>query len=87
MSIDVFIENESWRKPVIPYKVPESPWQKFPGLPKVPFRNTIKCPRCGYDTGLNPNGFHMVIPPEGLICKCGAVIIKGDSYTLSNGGY
>lgn len=85
LQVDKFINEESWRRPIIPYKVTD--WVKSRCVPKVPFRDTIKCPRCGHDTGLNPGGFHMVIPPGGLICGCGAVIIKGDSYTLSNGSY
>lgn len=40
-------------------------------------RKTIKC-SCGYDTGLNQDGFLMVIPREGLICpRCRVVIIQG----------
>lgn len=43
-------------------------------------KNTIKC-LCGYDTGLNQDGFLYCPPPEGLKCpECGAVILKGSNY-------
>ncbi len=39
-------------------------------------KKTIKC-SCGYDTGLNQNGFLMVIPCGGFICpQCGATLIQ-----------
>jgi len=62
-----------------PKKDDLKPWSPPPARP---LNNTIRCPSCGHDTGLNSNGFHMVIPSEGLICPCGCVILKGPNSTL-----
>lgn len=77
------------------YDPQKNPWNpandeailpKYPKKKKVwpiqPLRDTIKCPGCGYDTGLNPNGFLMVIPPGGLVCHCGCIIIHSNAPTL-----
>ena len=37
---------------------------------------TSKCPCCGKDCGLDLTGpLHLVIPPGGLKCSCGYVLI------------
>lgn len=41
--------------------------------------DTIHCPNCQFDTHLPINGFYMVIPDGGLICKCGTIIIRKDT--------
>jgi len=43
--------------------------------------NAICCPNCGKDTGLE-NPFYMVIPPGGLKCACGTVVINSASYMM-----
>lgn len=47
-------------------------------IPKQPRPNSICCPNCGKDTGLE-NPFYMIIPPGGLVCECGTTIIHSNS--------
>jgi hypothetical protein len=43
----------------------------------LPDKN-IHCPNCGKDMGIG-NVFHMVLPPQGLVCSCGHTVIHTNS--------
>lgn len=45
-------------------------------------RNTIKCSKCGRDTGFDAGRFLVFIPPEGYLCSCGATILLREKTPL-----
>lgn len=45
--------------------------------------DTIKCSKCGRDSGISLGPLLMVIPPGGLKCPCGAILIAGNRTELT----
>lgn len=49
---------------------------------------TIKCSKCGWDTGISTGPIHMVIQPPGIKCpNCNIIIISVPSLTLNDEAY
>jgi hypothetical protein len=63
----------------MPSEIPSQPYK--PQSKKMTPWATIKCPKCGKDTGIGMI-LNMVIPPEGLACPhCLTTIVAGNTIT------
>lgn len=63
----------------MPSEIPSQPYKPQPKT-MTPWA-TIKCPRCGKDTGIGMI-LNMVIPPEGLACPhCSETVVAGSTIT------
>ena len=71
----------------MPSEIPSQPYKPQPKT-MTPWA-TIKCPKCGKDTGIGMI-LNMVIPPEGLACPhCSETVVAGSTissikYTWDN---
>lgn len=63
----------------MPSEIPSQPYKPQPKT-MTPWA-TIKCPKCGKDTGIGMI-LNMVIPPEGLACPhCSETVVAGSTIT------
>ena len=63
----------------MPSEIPSQPYKPQPKT-MTPWA-TIKCPKCGKDTGIGMI-LNMVIPPEGLACPhCLTTVVAGSTIT------
>lgn len=64
----------------MPSEIPSQPYKPQPKT-MTPWA-TIKCPKCGKDTGIGMI-LNMVIPPEGLACPhCSETVVAGSPITF-----